>query len=109
MSTRHSQVSMLQRVEEFFDKMRSSAKDEQNAPGGFSRRNFLQLGGVAGAAASLVGLGPAPSARPQSPPQTRPPDDLNEATIADLQRMMAVGDLTSISLVNFYLHPIPAP
>ena len=74
----------------------------RNSTRDLSRRNFLQLGALAGTAASLTGLGRVPSAQAQ--PAT--PDDLTEATIAELQAAMAAGQQTSISLVNVYLQRI---
>jgi amidase len=74
---------------------------EERTPGDLSRRNFLQLGALAGAAASLAGLGPVPPAQAHmSAPDDL--DDLDDATIAGLQAAMAEGDLTSLSLVKFY-------
>lgn len=89
------------RVEELADKARSSAKTEPNTAGDFSRRNFLRLGVLAGAATSIAEL--KTSAAVPAPAPTPAPDDLNETTIAGLQAAMAAGQLTSISLVNFYL------
>ncbi len=90
--------AILRRVEEFLDKARSTTETEQRTPKDLSRRNFLQLGALAGAAASLTGLGRVPSAEAHIPAA----DDLSEATIADLQQAMGAGRLTSISLVNFF-------
>ena len=67
-----------------------------------SRRNFLQLGALAGTAASLTGFRPVTLAEAQP----AAPDDLTEATIAELQAAMAAGQQTSISLVNVYLQRI---
>jgi len=74
----------------------------RNGTRDLSRRNFLQLGALAGTAASLPGLGRVPSAQAQ--PAT--PDDLTEATVAELQAAMAAGQQTSVSLVNVYLQRI---
>ncbi|HYT05069.1 MAG TPA: amidase [Gemmatimonadales bacterium] len=90
---------MLRRVRAFLEKARSTAQSQERTPGDLSRRNFLELGALAGAAASLTGSGPVRSARAQMSAL----DDLNEATIAGLQAAMAAGQQTSISLVNFYL------
>src|SRR2546422_299785 len=57
---------------------------------------------ISGTAASLTGLGPVTLAQAQP----AAPDDLTEATIAELQAAMAAGQLTSISLVNVYLQRI---
>src|SRR6266581_4451356 len=91
--------AMLRRVRAFLEKARSTAQSQERTPGDLSRRNFLELGALAGAAASLTGSGPVRSARAQMSAL----DDLNEATIAGLQAAMAAGQQTSISLVNFYL------
>ena len=74
----------------------------RNGTRDLSRRNFLQLGALAGTAASLTGLGPVTLAQAQP----AAPDDLTEATIAELQAAMAAGQQTSISLVNVYLQRI---
>ena len=74
----------------------------RNSTRDLSRRNFLQLGALAGTAASLTGLGAVTLAEAQP----AAPDDLTEATITDLQAAMAAGQLTSIALVNVYLQRI---
>jgi len=74
----------------------------RNGTRDLSRRNFLQLGALAGTAASLTGLGPVTLAQAQP----AAPDDLTDATIAELQAAMAAGQQTSISLVNVYLQRI---
>src|SRR5256885_16390466 len=74
----------------------------RNGTRDLSRRNFLQLGALAGTAASLTGLGPVTLAQAQPAAA----DDLTEATIAELQAAMAAGQVTSISLVNVYLQRI---
>jgi len=88
-------------VEEVLAKLKSKTKNGQSDAGDFSRRNFLQLSALAGAAASLTGVGLTPPAQAQAPAPA--PTDLNETTIAGLQAAMAAGQLTSVSLVNFYL------
>jgi len=82
---------------------------QQGGPGGPEnpgRRSFLESSAVAGAAASLTAAGvrPVPAARAR----ISAPYDLNEATIAELQRAMAAGRLTSTALVIFYLERIAA-
>lgn len=62
---------------------------------GLSRREVLKLAAVAGAGASLAGL--------PGIAEVEAADDLNEATIAQLQAAMSSGVLTSVALVNFYL------
>lgn len=68
------------------------------------RREFLQVGALAGAAASLAGVAPKATAHPQ--PQA--PDHLNDATIAELQAAMSAGSLTALALTNMYLARIEA-
>ena len=77
-------------------------RTQQRTPEDVSRRDFLQLSAVAGAAASLATVRPMPPAQAQIPV----PSDLNEATIAGLQAAMAAGQVTSSSLVNVYLERI---
>src|SRR5712691_10269489 len=91
--------AILRRVEQFLDRARSTATPAQRTPQELSRRNFLQLGALAGAAASLTGARPVRTARAEISPQ----GDLTEATVAELQAAMTAGQLTAISLVNFYL------
>src|SRR5437763_1530203 len=84
---------------------------QQGGPGGPGgpenpgRRSFLESSAVAGAAASLTAAGvrPVPAARAG----ISAPYDLNEATIAELQRAMAAARLTSTALVIFYLDRNP--
>src|SRR5207244_5562369 len=78
-------------------------KMQKRTPPDLSRRNFLQLSAMAGAAASLAPMQPGPRA----PAQISAPNDLNEATIAELQAAMAAG-LPSTALVRFYLERIAA-
>ncbi len=74
--------------------------------GRVSRRNFLQLGALAGAGASLSGTTTAQAA-PQSA-GVRAPDALNEATIAQLQAAMVTHRLSSVELTSYYLRRISA-
>jgi amidase len=74
--------------------------------GRVSRRNFLQLGALAGAGASWSGTLSARGA-PQGN-VAHAPDDLNEATIAQLQAAMASHRLSSAELTTFYLRRIAA-
>ncbi len=91
--------ALLRRVEEFLDRAWSTATPAHRTREDLDRRNFLQLTALAGAAASL------PRARPirSAPAEISAQGDLNEATITGLQAAMGAGQLTSISLVNFYL------
>src|SRR5437899_5473435 len=102
MATKQDESAVHRRVEDLLDKLRSGSKNAQNAPGDLSRRNFLRLGALGGAAASLTGLVTAPSARAAE----SAPDDLNEATIFQLQAAMSSGRLTARELAEFYLERI---
>src|SRR3989441_9748076 len=68
--------AILRRVEEL----------AQRTPQELSRRNFLQLGALAGAA-SLTGARPVRSPRAEISPQ----GDLTAATVAELQAAMTAG------------------
>ena len=75
--------------------------------GRVSRRNFLQLGALAGAGASWsTTLGAATPTRQSD--NAHIPDEFNEATIAQLQAAMADHRLSSAELTNFYLRRISA-
>src|SRR2546422_2489921 len=102
MATKQDESAVHRRVEDLLDKLRSASKNAQNAPGALSRRNLLRLGALGGAAASLTGLVTAPSARAAE----SAPDDLNEATIFQLQAAMSSGRLTARELAEFYLERI---
>src|SRR2546427_94203 len=102
MATKQDESAVHRRVEDLLDKVRSASKNAQNAPGDLSRRNFLRLGALGGAAASLTGLVTATSARAAE----SAPDDLNEATIFQLQAAMSSGRLTARELAEFYLERI---
>jgi amidase len=85
------------------------SRDEASARA-LDRRAFLTTGIVLGAAAFTTPAcsprGPAPSAPPKT--EEAPAFDLEEATIADLQRRMASGQDTARSLVEKYLARIDA-
>src|SRR5207245_10969704 len=98
MATKQDESAVHRRVEDLLDKLRSGSKNAQNAPGDLSRRNFLRLGALGGAAASLTGLVTAPSARAAE----SAPDDLNEATIFQLQAAMSPARLTARELAEIY-------
>jgi amidase len=70
---------------------------------GLTRRDALKLGAgtLAGAAASIAALQGAPLAA-----MAAAPSDLNEATVAQLQALMAKKKLRSVELVDYYLHRI---
>ncbi len=69
------------------------------------RRSFLRLGALAGAGASLSAR-PAEAEAPGADLEKYHRDPLAEATIAELQAMMAAGQLTSLRLVNTHLQRI---
>ena len=94
--------AILRRVEEFLDRARSTATPAQRTPHELSRRNFLQLGALAGGAAAVTGGRPLRTARAEVPAQ----GDLTDATVAELQAAMTAGHVTSFSLVNAYLRRI---
>jgi amidase len=74
-----------------------------------TRRNFLQLGAVAGAGASLSGAALAqPPEHADAARGPDAPDTFNEATIAQLQAAMARGRVSSAELTAFYLRRIRA-
>src|SRR6266496_4159135 len=86
-------------------------KTQQRTREDLSRRDFLQVSAVAGAAASVPGVRPVPRAQAQlsAPDGRRGSSDrahLEEVTIAGLQAAMAAGQVTSSSLVNVYLERI---
>jgi amidase len=72
---------------------------------GVTRRDALKLGAgtLAGAAASVAALQAAPLAA-----LAAAPTDLNEATVVQLQALMAKKKLRSVDLVDFYLSRIRA-
>ncbi|HEV7516297.1 MAG TPA: amidase [Thermoanaerobaculia bacterium] len=84
------------------------ANDAENRPGAVSRRGFLRLGalasaaGMAGASVAGTALLSPPAAGAEDPG----PSDFNEATIAQLQTLMARGQLRSLNLVDYYLQRI---
>ncbi len=67
---------------------------------GLTRRDVLKLGALAGAGASLVPLVTSPVAAATT---ATAPSDFSEMTITQLQGLLASGQVTSISLVNFFL------
>src|SRR5438128_7152714 len=72
---------------------------------GYTRRDALKLGAgtLAGAAASVAALQGAPLSV-----LAAAPSDLNEATVAQLQALMAQKKLRSVDLVDFYVRRISA-
>ncbi|HEX7180209.1 MAG TPA: amidase [Thermoanaerobaculia bacterium] len=82
--------------------------NEQTSPVELSRRTFLRWGALAGAGASLAGIGTAAAAAGDTAQEAPAlaPSELEEATIAELQAAMAAGDLSSAELVQFYLSRI---
>jgi amidase len=81
-------------------------RGDQNAKDELSRRTFLRLGAVAGAAAPLAGMLDAPAAAASRTPLSAEAIALEEATIAQLQAAMTAGGLSSLNLVNMYLERI---
>jgi amidase len=71
-----------------------------------NRRRFLGCGAVAGAAA-LTGRGARVDPTPADPVVV-PPFELDEATVADLQKRMATGEMTARRLTAAYLGRIAA-
>jgi len=88
------------------------ASGTSNRPGPVTRRDFLQLGAVAGAGASLSGTAsPQAAAQPdalRAQDASQAPDEFNEATIAQLQSAMARGRTSASELTSFYLRRIQA-
>src|SRR5438477_7143331 len=72
---------------------------------GFSRRDVLKLGALAGATASLAPLATSPLAAVAA---ATAPSDFNEMTITQLKGLMGAGQARSTDLVNFYLRRIQA-
>src|SRR2546426_1895952 len=72
---------------------------------GFSRRDVLKLGALAGATASLAPLVTSPLSAMAA---ATAPSDFNEMTITQLNGLMASGHARSTDLVNFYLRRIHA-
>src|ERR1700730_4479399 len=85
------------------DKGGKSMSDDTSS--GVTRRDALKLGAgtLAGAAASVAALQGAPLAA-----LAAAPTDLNEATVVQLQALMAKKKLRSVDLVDFYLSRIRA-
>src|SRR3989442_2593914 len=77
----------------------------QDTSTGFSRRDVLKLGALAGATASLAPLATSPLAAVAA---ATAPSDFNEMTITQLKGLMASGQARSTDLVNFYLRRIQA-
>jgi amidase len=75
----------------------------QGTSSGFTRRDALKLGAgtLAGAAASVAALQGVPLSA-----LAAAPSDFNEATVAQLQTLMAQKKLRSVDLVDFYLRRI---
>src|SRR5713226_2609802 len=67
---------------------------------GLTRRDVLKLGALAGAGASLAPLVTSPVAAAAT---ATAPGDFSEMTITQLQGLLASGQVTSVSLVNFFL------
>src|SRR6266849_4019707 len=74
-----------------------STEDAPSTSADVSRRDFVKLGTLAGAGASLAPFLTVPSAHAATSGSASGPDQFNEATILQLQAVSAV------ELVNFYL------
>jgi len=84
-------------------------EEGRDAPEGLSRRSLFKWGAVAGAGASLgPWLGSQPARAQNLVPFLGPHEELEEATIADLQAAMESGDLSAVDLVDMYLDRIEA-
>jgi amidase len=81
---------------------------DDTAPGALDRRAFLTTGIVLGAASLAVPACSTPESTPAAPAPGPPLFDLEEATVADLQRRMEAGQDTARSLVDKYLARIDA-
>jgi amidase len=74
------------------------SKDARQRSSGFSRREVLKLGALAAVGASVSALGGTHAAAAASAR-----NDLNEATIVQLQAMMSSGRLSAVELLDFYI------
>jgi amidase len=72
------------------------------------RRSFLGCGALAGAAAIVPGGPREAEAGPEPKAFDVPPFELDETTVASLQKRMAAGELTSRRIVEAYLGRIAA-
>jgi amidase len=90
------------------EKAEAERRAGEGEGGEVSRRSLLKLGALAGAGASLAGLGARAAAQMPDVDKTPPASGLEEATIAELQARMATGDTSSFQLVNQYLARIEA-
>lgn len=73
---------------------------------GVDRRAFLKLGALAAAGPTLIQMAAGSSALAKEGSRRRPAGDLEEVTIADLQKAMENGELTASDLVDMYLERI---
>jgi amidase len=83
--------------------MRSMTDETRDAPWALNRRDLLKLSVLASAGATMAALGRTGTAEVRA---ADAPGDLNEKTIVELQGMMDRGDLTAVSLLQFYLRRI---
>jgi len=102
--------SIPKRVQDLLDRMHSSRPNTDDSD--ISRRGFIGLGAAAGIAATVGGLAVPPAIAQQAgqsldvEAKYHAPQDLNEKTIAELQREMNSGNLTSAELVAYYVERI---
>ena len=107
MSETSKKTAMLRRLEKLLDRVRSSARAKPQPSSGLDRRDFLRMGTLTGAAASLGGLSALPAAAAvDRSPVASAPSSLNEVTILELQARMKGGDLSAVELLNYYLRRI---
>ena len=102
MSETSKKTAMLRRLEKLLDRVRSSARAKPQPSSGLDRRDFLRMGTLTGAAASLGGLSALPAAAAvDRSPVASAPSSLNEVTILELQARMKGGDLSAVELLNY--------
>src|SRR5438128_5498440 len=107
MSETSKKTAMLRRLEKLLDRVRSSARAKPQPSSGLDRRDFLRMGTLTGAAASLSCLSALPAAAAvDRSPVASAPSSLNEVTILELQARMKGGDLSAVELLNYYLRRI---
>jgi amidase len=102
-------------------------REDREKVGEVTRRTLFRLGALAGAGATVAGTrmldappaaaqgldagtgaAAAPSAAEVAAAVAAAPSELNEATIAELQSMMAKGQLSSTELTEYYISRIEA-
>jgi amidase len=85
----------------------TSEKRRDTGRAGIDRRRFLQLGALAAAGSTLAQVASSSSALAKASGRARgASSELEEVTIAGLQKAMESGDLTAADLVDLYLERI---